>query len=179
MIEEKLVSAIKELAFQNDEKENRAVELIIVNKKLLFQNEEKKKRVKENKELEIISNAVKQTSLYARSLIEASLDQLVTISPEEKITGVNEASVKVTGVPRLKLIGTDFSDYFTERKKARIGYKQFFEKGFVSDFPLTIHHKNGTLTDVLYNASVYKDEKGNVSVFLRKPEMCSEIPKFL
>jgi PAS domain S-box-containing protein len=157
-----LVIANKELIFQNEEKENRAAELIIANKELVFQNEEKEKRVKENKELEVISNSLKQASIYARSLIEASLDPLVTISPEGKITDVNEALVKITGVPRLKLIGTDFSDYFTEPQKARKGYKQVFEKEFVSDYPLTIHHKNGTLTDVLYNASVYKDEKGNV-----------------
>jgi len=106
--------------------------------------------------------AQKQASQYARSLIEASLDPLVTISVEGKITDVNEASVKVTGETRDKLIGTDFSDYFTEPEKAREGYKQVFEKGFVSDYPLTIHHKNGKLTDVLYNASVYKDDKGNV-----------------
>jgi PAS domain-containing protein len=37
----------------------------------------------------------------------------VTISPEGKITDVNEAAVKVTGVPRGSLIGTDFSNYFT------------------------------------------------------------------
>ena len=53
-------------------------------------------------------------SQYARSLIEASPDPLVAISPEGKITDVNEATVKVTGVPRNKLIGTDFSDYFTD-----------------------------------------------------------------
>jgi PAS domain S-box-containing protein len=157
-----LIIVNKELALQNKEKEKQTAELIIANKELIFQNEEKKKRVKENEELEVISNAVKQTLLYSRSLIEASLDPFVTISPEGKITDVNEASVKVTGVPRLKLIGTDFSDYFTEPQKAREGYKQVFEKEFVSDYPLTIHHKNGTLTDVLYNASVYKDDKGNV-----------------
>jgi len=106
--------------------------------------------------------AQKQASLYARSLIEASLDPLVTISIEGKITDVNEASAKVTGETRDKLIGTDFSDYFTEPQKAREGYKQVFEKGFVSDYPLTIRHQNGKMTDVLYNASVYKDDKGNV-----------------
>jgi len=95
-------------------------------------------------------------------LIEASLDPLVTISATGKILDVNEASVKVTGVPREKLIDTDFSDYFTEPKKAQEGYRQVFEKGFVADYPLTIRHKNGNLTDVLYNASVYKDDKGNV-----------------
>ena len=106
--------------------------------------------------------AQKQTSQYARSLIEASLDPLVTISPDGKITDVNEASAEVTGARRESLIGTDFSDYFTEPEKAREGYKQVFEKGAVSDYPLTIRHRNGKLTDVLYNASVYKDARGNV-----------------
>ena len=99
---------------------------------------------------------------YNRSLIEASLDPLVTIGPAGKITDVNEGSVKVTGMSREKLIGTDFSDYFTEPDKAREGYQQAFAKGFVIDYPLTIRHKDGRLTDVLYNASVYKDARGNV-----------------
>ncbi len=146
-----LIIANKELAFQNEEKEKRAAELIIANKELTFQNEEKEKRAAEL----IIAN-------YARSLIEASLDPLVTISATGKILDVNEASIKVTGVEREKLIDTDFSNYFTEPKKAQEGYRQVFEKGFVADYPLTIKHKNGNLTDVLYNASVYKDDKGNV-----------------
>jgi PAS domain S-box-containing protein len=105
---------------------------------------------------------LRYASQYARSLIEASLDPLLTISPEGKITDVNEATVKVTGVPREKLIGTDFSDYFTEPEKARVGYRKVFEKGFVTDYPLTIRHGDGRLTDVLYNASVYRDARGNV-----------------
>jgi PAS domain S-box-containing protein len=104
----------------------------------------------------------KQAAQYARSLLEASLDPLVTISPEGKITDVNEAAVKVTGVPREKLVGTDFADYFTEPEKAQEGYKRVFSEGFVTDYPLTIRHAEGRLTDVLYNASVYKDFRGNV-----------------
>ncbi|MBI2304811.1 MAG: PAS domain S-box protein [Chloroflexi bacterium] len=106
--------------------------------------------------------AQKQASQYARSLIEASLDPLVTISPEGKITDVNEATVKVTGVSRERLIGADFSNYFTEPSKAREGYQLVFSKGTVTDYPLTIRHNDGKLTDVLYNASVYKDVGGNV-----------------
>ena len=104
----------------------------------------------------------KQASQYARSLIEASLDPLVTISPEGKITDVNEASVEATGVLREQLIGTDFSDYFTEPEKARAGYLQVFSEGLVRDYPLAIRHASGRIMDVLYNASVYKDDKGNV-----------------
>lgn len=105
---------------------------------------------------------LRAATLYARSLIEVSLDPLVTISPEGKITDVNETTVKVTGIAREKLIGTDFSDYFTEPAKAREGYRTVFEKGYVTDYPLTIRHASGKLTDVLYNASVYKDKAGKV-----------------
>jgi PAS domain S-box-containing protein len=104
----------------------------------------------------------RQAAQYARSLLEASLDPLVTISAEGKITDVNEATVKVTGVPRERLIGTDFSDYFTEPERAREGYKQVFAQGFVTDYALTIRHRDGRLTDVLYNASVYRDSRGAV-----------------
>jgi PAS domain S-box-containing protein len=99
-------------------------------------------------------------SQYASSLIEASLDPLVTISPEGKITDLNQATVNVTGVERNKLIGTDFKNYFTDSQKARDVYLEVFSKGFVTNYPLTIRdHK---LTDVLFNGSVYKDVQGNV-----------------
>jgi PAS domain S-box-containing protein len=104
----------------------------------------------------------RQESQYARSLIEASLDPLVTINPEGKITDMNQATANITGIPRDKLTGTDFFDYFTEPQKAREVYQEVFAKGSVADSPLTLRHKNGKLTDVLFNGSVYKDDRGNV-----------------
>jgi PAS domain S-box-containing protein len=104
----------------------------------------------------------KQAWQYARSLLEASPDPLVTISADGRITDVNEATVKVTGATRVELIGTDFSEYFTEPEMAREGYRQVFSRGFVTDYPLTIRSQDGRLTDVLYNASVYKDTRGNI-----------------
>ncbi|HEX6170002.1 MAG TPA: ATP-binding protein [Chitinophagaceae bacterium] len=101
-----------------------------------------------------------QKSQYARSLIEASLDPLVTVSTEGKITDMNEAMASITGMTREKLTGTDFFDYFTEPQKAREVYQEVFAKGFVADYPLTI--KDHKLTDVLFNGSVYKDEQGSV-----------------
>ena len=106
--------------------------------------------------------AIRQAAQYSRSLLEASLDPLVTISAEGKITDVNEASTKVTGVTREALIGTDFAEYFTDPDKAREGYQQVFAKSFVTDYPLTIRHTSGSLTEVLYNASVYRDDAGKV-----------------
>ena len=101
-------------------------------------------------------------SLYARSLIEASLDPLVTIDANGKITDVNIATENATGLTRHDLIGTDFSDYFTEQDKAKIVYQKVFEQGQVVDYPITIRHSSNKLIDVLYNASVYHNEEGKI-----------------
>jgi PAS domain S-box-containing protein len=165
-----LIMARKELAFQKDEKGKRAAELGIANIELAFQDKEKGKRAAElgiaNIELAFQNDEKEKRAAelgianYARSIIEASRDPLFTISPAGKITDMNDASIKVTGFSREKLTGTNFFDYFTEPQKARKVYRQVFAKGFVTDYPLTImDHK---LTDVLFNGSVYKDEKGNV-----------------
>ncbi len=106
---------------------------------------------------------LREASLYTRSLIEASLDPLVTISPDGKITDVNEATIRATGIAREALVGSDFSNYFTEPDKARAGYREVYAKGFVTDYPLAIRHVSGAVTDVLYNASLYHDEKGEVA----------------
>ncbi len=110
-----------------------------------------------------IEERIRAASLYTRSLIEASLDPLVTISPEGKITDVNEATVRATGIARASLIDSDFSSYFTEPEKARAGYQEVYAKGFVTDYPLAIRHVSGAVIDVLYNASLYRDEKGKVA----------------
>jgi PAS domain S-box-containing protein len=98
----------------------------------------------------------------ARSMIESSLDALVAISAEGLITDANEATVKATGVPRQELIGTAFSECFTEPEKANAIYELVFEQGMAVDYPLTMRHRDGTLTEVLYNASVYRDVGGKV-----------------
>ena len=101
-------------------------------------------------------------SLYARSLIEASLDPLITINAEGKITDVNLSTEKITGITRKKLIGSDFADYFENPDKARTGYKTVFSEGMVKDYPLTILHKSRRKIDVLYNATLFKNEKGEI-----------------
>ena len=140
-----------ELAFQNEEKEKRAAELVIANEELVYQNEEKVKRAAELR----VAN-------YARSLIEASRDPLVTISPAGKITDLNHATVSITGLERAQLVGSDFFVYFTDPQMAREVYQEVFAQGTVADAPLTLRHQNGQLTDVLFNGSVYRNDAGQV-----------------
>lgn len=105
---------------------------------------------------------LRAASLYSRSLIEASLDPLVTIGKGGKVTDVNKATEQATGLARERLVGTDFAAYFTEPDRAREGYQLAFSKGTVRDFPLAIRHASGKVTDVLYNASVFANEAGEV-----------------
>jgi len=107
--------------------------------------------------------ALRNANTYNRRLIEASIDPLVTIGPDGKINDVNKATEEVTGVLRESLIGSDFSDYFTEPQQARNGYLKALADGQVRDYPLTIRHANGNTTDVLYNASVYENAEGKIA----------------
>jgi len=105
---------------------------------------------------------IRAASLYARSLIEASLDPLVTISPDGKITDVNKATELATGRARARLIGSDFSSCFTDPERAENGYERVLSEGSVKDYPLTLRHSSGSAIDVLYNATVYRDQRGRV-----------------
>jgi diguanylate cyclase (GGDEF)-like protein/PAS domain S-box-containing protein len=108
------------------------------------------------------TNQLHALALYTRNLIEAGLDPLFVMNPDAKITDVNEATVRATGVPRARLIGSDFADYFTEPEKARVGCEETFAKGVVSNYPLALRGSSGVITDVLYNASVYRNASGTV-----------------
>ncbi len=95
--------------------------------------------------------------MYANSLIEASLDPLIVIDTTGKITDMNKATSDIMGVPRENIKNSKFFNYFTEPKKASEFYKKVFSNGSITNAPLTIRHKNGRLTDVTFNGSVYKD----------------------
>ena len=115
---------------------------------------------------EAANAVISEAEKYNRSLIEASLDPLVTIGLSGIITDVNNATENATGIPREKLIGTVFSGYFTEPSKAEAGYQQVFKDGKVFDYELKLKHISGHTTPVLYNASVYKDDEGKtIGVF--------------
>jgi len=97
---------------------------------------------------------------YNRSLIEANQDILATIDENGKIGDVNAAVEAATGYTREELVGTDFSDYYSDPEKARQGYQQVLETGSVRNYELEIRHKDGHTTPVTYNASFYWGQDG-------------------
>jgi PAS domain S-box-containing protein len=109
-----------------------------------------------------LEQEMQYVSVYTRNLIEASIDSLVTVGVDRKITDVNFATEKITGIERKKLIGSDFTEYFTEPDKAERCFNTVIKNGVIKDYSLTIVHKSGRQTDVLYNATLFTNETGEI-----------------
>ena len=99
---------------------------------------------------------------YTRGLIEASVDSLLTVDPDLKITDVNEQTARVTGYSREELVGSPFAEYFTDGARAIEGVRNTLSEGFVTDYVLVLRSKDGRETPVSFNASVFRDTDGTV-----------------
>lgn len=124
-----------------------------------------------------LEQSLRHAVAYNRRLIETSLDPLVTIGPDGKITDVNLATEIATGRTRAELVGTDFAEYFTEPERAQEGYRRAFSEGTVRDYPLQMRHRDGRVTPVLYNAAVFRDGIGNVVGVFAAARDISELQK--
>lgn len=113
-------------------------------------------------EAEASRSQARLASAYNRSLLEASLDPLLTIGHDGRINDVNAAAEAVTGYSRAELIGTDFAAYFTAREKAQTAYEQVFREGSARGCGLELRHRDGHITSVLYDGSLYRDADGHV-----------------
>lgn len=105
---------------------------------------------------------LRETTRYTRSLIEANLDPVVMIDTQGKISDVNLAAERITGLSREKLLGSDAASHFTEPERLYQGYQQVVAQGFVLDYPMAIRHTSGMVTQVQCNASAYRNEQGEV-----------------
>jgi PAS domain S-box-containing protein len=109
-----------------------------------------------------LEEALRQTQNYTRGLIEASVDALLTVDPEQRITDVNEQTIRLTGYTREELIGSAFPDYFTDAERAKAGVHQTLREGYVTNYVLVLRSRSRQETPVSFNASVYKDTEGRV-----------------
>ncbi len=114
-------------------------------------------------ELRKAQDELRVAARYTRRLIEASLDPLITVNANGAITDVNEAAEIATGRTRGDLIGSDFGDYFTDPAAARGAYEEAFARGRVTDVPLAIRHLSGPPMHVVFNATVYRDDRGYIA----------------
>ena len=109
-----------------------------------------------------LTEEVKATQFYTRSLIESNIDALMTTDPLGIISDVNQQMVALTGYPREELIGTPFKNFFTEPRRAEDGVRLVLREGRVTNYELTAKSKDGRATVVSYNASTFRDAAGKL-----------------
>lgn len=103
-----------------------------------------------------------EAARYARSLLESSLDPMAMIDKSGRLVDFNSATERITGLSREQLAGSDAASKFTHPEALYRGFQQVIAQGQVLDFPMAIRHASGKVTDVLCNASLYRDAQGEV-----------------
>src|SRR5690242_15184265 len=109
-----------------------------------------------------LTEELKATQFYTRSLIESNIDALMTTDPLGVISDVNQQMEALTGYTREEIIGSPFKSYFTDPQRAEEGIKLVLREGKVTNYELTALAKDGRMTVVSYNASTFRDAAGRL-----------------
>jgi PAS domain S-box-containing protein len=109
-----------------------------------------------------LDQRLRDQQFYTRSLIESSIDALMTTDPRGSITDVNQQMEALTGCTRDELIGAPFKNYFTDPERAEAGIKQVLSGRKVTDYELTARARSGKETVVSYNATTFHDRDRNL-----------------
>ena len=127
--ERELITANKELAFQNEEKDKRAEELIIANKELAFQNDEKVKRALYEHELEIkiksmqAEEALIKSEIKYKDLINEVSDGYFVTNNQGLITFANNSLAKIFGfISPEEMTGHLFTEFNKKSDTQNVSY---------------------------------------------------------
>jgi PAS domain S-box-containing protein len=104
-----------------------------------------------------LDQRLRDQHFYNRSLLESSIDALMTTDPRGIITDINKQMEALTGCTRDELIGAPFKNYFTDPERAEAGIKLVLSEKKVADYELTACARDGKKTDVSYNATTFYD----------------------
>jgi PAS domain S-box-containing protein len=106
---------------------------------------------------------VRRANAYNRSLLEASLDLLVALTPAGRISDLNSATERVSGYSRGELLGGDLRNYFLECDEVTAGLRQALAQGTIRDLELSLRHRDGQVILMLCNMTVYLNEAEQVA----------------
>ena len=104
-----------------------------------------------------LDQRLRDQQFYTRSLIESSIDAIMTTNPSGIITDVNKQMEALTGCTRDELIGAPFKNKFTDPERAEAAIKLVLGEKKVSNYELTARARDGKETVVSFNASTFYD----------------------
>ncbi len=129
------------------------IEQLRVQVELFQQAERQRRRVEEAHAL---------ADACTRGLVETSLDALVALDPDCRITEVNTAAETLTGYERHELIGSDAAKYVGDPSQVEEGRQRLLDGELLRRYRVDLRHKQGRLVPVLCNASVLRDRAGEL-----------------
>jgi PAS domain S-box-containing protein len=104
-----------------------------------------------------VDTRLRDQQFYTRSLIESSIDALITTDAGGIISDVNKQMEALTGCTRDELIGAPFKGFFTDPERAEAGIKQVLSGGKIADYELTARAFDSKETVVSFNATTFRD----------------------
>jgi PAS domain S-box-containing protein len=104
-----------------------------------------------------LDQRLRDQQFYTRSLIESSIDAIMTTDPSGIITDVNKQMEALTGCTRDELIGAPFKNYFTDPERAEAAIKLVLNEKKVTNYELTARARDGKKTVVSLNATTFYD----------------------
>jgi PAS domain S-box-containing protein len=125
-----------------------------------------------------LDQRLRDQHFYTRSLIESSIDALVTTDPRGIITDINKQTEALTGRTRDELVGAPFKNQFTDPQRAEAGINRVLNEGRVTNYELTARARDGTLTVVSYNASTFHDRDRNLQGVICAARDITELKRF-
>ena len=171
--EEDLITANKELVFQNEEKEKRAAELIIANKELVFQNEEKEKRAAElviankdlifqNEERKRAEEELKESEEKYRSIFENVQDVYYVTSFDGTVLEVSPSVEFISKgqYKRTDLIGKSMFEFYSDAKDRDAIISAIQKTGSATDFEVRLKNRDGSLIHCSISAKMSFDAQG-------------------
>ncbi|KXS30467.1 MAG: PAS/PAC sensor hybrid histidine kinase, partial [Candidatus Gallionella acididurans] len=104
-----------------------------------------------------LDQRLRDQQFYTRSLIESSIDAIMTTDPSGIITDVNKQMEALTGSTRDELIGSPLKNSFTDPERAEAGVNLVLSEKKVANYELTARARDSKETVVSLNATTFYD----------------------
>ncbi|HTW40175.1 MAG TPA: PAS domain S-box protein [Thermoplasmata archaeon] len=97
---------------------------------------------------------------YSRGLVESSIDGILTTDLDGQILDVNREVENLTGLPRTQLIGMGLAELVEPPAGADAAVHRVAQLGSVKDLEFRLRQRDGSLTDVSFNAALRREDDG-------------------
>jgi PAS domain S-box-containing protein len=126
----------------------------------------------------LLDQRLRDQQFYTRSLIESSIDALMTTDTQGIISDVNQQMIALTGRTRDELIGAPCRNCFTDPVRADAAINRVLAENKVSNYELTVRSLNGEETVVSYNAATFHDRERKLQGVFAAARDVTELKRF-